>query len=224
MTPDLSRAVVFFDFDNTITSLDVLDDLLEKFTVDEKWKALEKKWQAGKIGTKECLEGQLRSVRISRGTLEKYLAKIAIDPFFAKLLQFLRGRKIPVVIVSDNFSWIIKKILKNKGITGVRVYSNHLRFAKDRLVPSFPHQDPACPRCAHCKKKHLREHEDKASVYIGVGLSDLCPAMEADWVFAKGTLAEALSKKRKTFVSFENLEEVYHHLAGSNGNGQSKKS
>ena len=36
---------VFFDFDNTITMSDVIDDMLERFSKDDGWKKLEEKWQ-----------------------------------------------------------------------------------------------------------------------------------------------------------------------------------
>lgn len=215
-----AKGSVFFDFDNTITTLDVLDDLLERFSINDQWRVLEEKWQTGAMGTKECLEGQLRSVRITPEALEKYVRTISIDPSFPRLLKFLQSRRVPVVIVSDNFSLIVKKILKNYGISGVRVYSNGIRFRGDRLVPSFPYQDPACPRCAHCKRRHLLEVKDKTRIYVGDGLSDVCPAEEADRVFAKASLAEYLKKKGKSFIPFENLKEVYQRLLEWKENGE----
>ena len=65
MSPEKKGTVVFFDFDNTLTSFDVLDALIERFSINEDWKALERAWQAGRIGSKECLEGQLRSIRVT---------------------------------------------------------------------------------------------------------------------------------------------------------------
>lgn len=208
----LSKGMVFIDFDNTITTIDVLDDILERFSIDDHWRTLEEKWQAGKMSTKECLEGQLRSVRITRKDMEQYLSTISIDPFFQRLLGFLRQRKVPVVIVSDNFSFMVTRILRNHRISGVRVYSNGIRLHKDQLIPSFPYQDASCPRCAHCKRRHLLKHGDKTLVYIGDGLSDVCAAEEADWVFAKGRLLDDLRRNRKPCIPFENLGGVYRYL------------
>ena len=36
-----NNLMVFFDFDNTITTIDVIDDMLERFSKDDEWKALE---------------------------------------------------------------------------------------------------------------------------------------------------------------------------------------
>ena len=68
----LSNCRVFFDFDNTMTTTDVLFDVIERFSINNHWKVLEKAWLEGQIGTKECLEGQLRNVRISK----KYIISI----------------------------------------------------------------------------------------------------------------------------------------------------
>ena len=51
--------VVFLDFDNTITSYDVFDNMLERFAKSQGWVALEKNWKEGRIGSRECLAGQM---------------------------------------------------------------------------------------------------------------------------------------------------------------------
>lgn len=209
----LSNAVVFFDFDNTVTTFDVLDDILVRFSVDEKWRKLEEEWQAGRLGSKDCLEGQLQSIRVTKETLSRYLAAVPIDRGFKKLLAFLKKRKIPTMIVSDNFSFMVREILRHNSITGIRVYTNHVRFKGDQLVPSFPYFDVTCPRCAHCKKTHLLTRSDKTLIYVGDGLSDVCPAEEADWVFAKGSLLETLRKNQKPCIPFGNLGDVYHKIS-----------
>ena len=51
--------IVFFDFDNTIANIDVVDDMLERFSGDDGWKELEERWQREEIGSRECLKGQV---------------------------------------------------------------------------------------------------------------------------------------------------------------------
>ena len=64
----LSNCRVFFDFDNTLTVTDVLMEIIKKFSVNDHWKALEKSWVNGEIGTKECLAGQLQGIRVTKET------------------------------------------------------------------------------------------------------------------------------------------------------------
>ncbi len=212
--PFLSQCRVFFDFDNTIATIDVLDEVIEKFSVDCEWMKYERLWKSGKIGSRECLENQLTSVRVSEKKLGQYLEKIKLDPYFGPLLRMFRKIGIQPVIVSDSFSFFIESILKNHGLDGIKIYSNWLKFADNRLIPSFPYFNPQfCRRCAHCKRQHLLKNgmENKFIIYIGDGLSDICPAYASDLVFAKGNLLSFLKKNRKLCVAFKSLKDIYHY-------------
>ena len=204
---------VFIDFDNTITPFDVLDDIVKCFSINKNWVALEKKWKNGKIGSQECLEGQLNLVRISKNALLKYLAKIKIDPCFYELLDVLKKNRINPVILSDNFSFIINHILKNNNIRGIKLYANKIRFSKERLIASFPHKNIACFRCAHCKTNNLLKNKSRDKIiYIGDGLSDICPSKYADIIFAKGTLLKNLKNTKKRCIAIKNLGNVSRYL------------
>lgn len=201
--------VVFLDFDNTITSLDVLDAVIGKFSIDQKWMVYEEAWKEGKIGSRQCLEAQLKSVRVTRADLVKYVKQIPLDPFTLKLFRTLRHRRIPFTIVSDSFTVIIRAILRHYGICHAKVFANEMKFKKDRLIPSFPYHSKDCRRrCAHCKRIHILKHKDKTTVYVGDGLSDVCPALESDIVFAKDTLASHLDAERKFHTVFRDLGDV----------------
>jgi 2,3-diketo-5-methylthio-1-phosphopentane phosphatase len=201
--------IVFFDFDNTITSLDVLDAIIGKFSIDQEWMIHEEAWKEGKIGSRQCLEAQLKSVRVTRADLAKYVKQIPLDPFALKLFRMLRQQRIPFMIVSDSFTVIIRTILRHHGIRHAQVFANELKFKKDRLLPSFPYHSKHCRRrCAHCKKIHVLEHKHRTTIYVGDGLSDVCPALEADIVFAKDSLASHLEAERKFHTPFCDLGDV----------------
>ena len=212
----LSNCVVFFDFDNTITLFDLLDDIIERFSVDTGWIALENSWRTGKISSRECLAGQLRSVRVSKKDLLQYLSQIKIDPHFYRIFAMLKREGIKPVILSDSFTFIIEAILKNNGVKGVKVYANSLRFHKGRLIPSFSYSNQRCLRCAHCKKKNLlkKDIRNKIIIYIGDGLSDVCPAEHADIVFAKGELLKHFRKKKKLCIAYNSLEDINNYFKG----------
>lgn len=212
----LSNCVVFFDFDNTITLFDLLDDIIKHFSVNKDWMALEDAWVQGKIGSRKCLEGQLKGVRITKRKLLQYLSCVRIDPVFHKVYALLRREGIKPVILSDNFTFIIQAILKNNGIKGAKVYANSLRFNKDRLIPSFPHANTRCFLCAHCKKKNLQKKgiRDRIIFYVGDGLTDVCPAECSDTVFAKGKLLDHFRKAKRLCVAFNTQEDIYNYFRG----------
>ncbi|MBF0485861.1 MAG: MtnX-like HAD-IB family phosphatase [Candidatus Omnitrophica bacterium] len=212
----LSQCRVFFDFDNTISKIDVLDDLIERFSIDRKWRLLEQEWQAGKIGSEECLHGQLRSVRVTRHELVDYLSEIDIDPYFHRILVLLKSAGVRPIVVSDSFNFLIETILKSNDVHGVKILANRLRIHEDRLTPVFPYRNQACLRCGNCKTSHLRNEDSfgKVLVYVGDGLSDCCASLQAHLVFAKDTLAGHLRDKEKKFIWFKNLRDVYDGLKG----------
>lgn len=211
---DPKKLVVFFDFDNTITTFDVLDDMLIRFSKDNGWERLEERWKSGEIGSRECLKGQMEGIRVTKGELDSYLSKIEIDPAFKKITKFLRAINIKPIILSDNFAYIISRILQNNDIKGLDVYSNRLSVAGGRLKSSFPFTNRSCGECAHCKQTTLRSNvgEGQISVYVGDGKSDVCASGEADIVFAKGYLKKYLTDKKRPCVPFDRLKEVYKYL------------
>ena len=211
----LCECKVFFDFDNTITFFDVLDDIIERFSVNRDWVAIEKDWKKGEINSRHCLEAQLKSVRVTKKDLLLYLSLVKIDPRFHKFIAILKKEGMKPVILSDNFTFIINYILKNNGISGVKVYANRLRFSGDRLIPSFPNTNKQCGLCAHCKRRTLKKDiRDKVVIYIGDGRSDICPAEYADLVFAKGTLLSHFRRTKRLCIGFYNIDDIYGYLKG----------
>ena len=210
----LSNCRVFLDFDNTMTTSDVLDDVIRRFSINEQWMVLQKAWEEDQIGTKECLEGQLRNVRITKSALYKFLKKVELDPHFHQLLALLVREGIKPVILSDNFTYVVELILEYHGIKDLKVYGNNLRFYRDHIIPSFPYDNPFCLTCAHCKKIHLTKDktENKVIVYVGDGRSDFCPARVSDIVFAKDKLLHFMTKEELPCISYKDLGDVHHYF------------
>jgi len=205
---------VFIDFDNTITCGDVLDGIIEKFAVDDRWRALEADWVAGRIGARACLQGQMGVLRASWPALVQHLDGIRLDPGFAALRDLLRRERVELTVVSDNFDLFVGHILRQRGLGDVAYRANHLEIAADRLLPSFPFGNPDCPDCAHCKKIHfLPPHRDARQViFIGDGRSDICPARNADIVFAKTGLLSYLQHEGIPCLAYDGLTGVVDAL------------
>jgi 2-hydroxy-3-keto-5-methylthiopentenyl-1-phosphate phosphatase len=214
---DPSKTVVFFDFDKTIATIDTFDDIILRYSINDRWKKIEEEWVAGAIGSRECLSRQLEGVRISKKDLAAYLKKVPLDPGFKELLGFLRKKKIKTLVTSDNFDFILKGIFKHNKIKGLRRYCNTLHFSGDRLIPSFPHRNKACGHCGHCKEKNLLANTgvDSIIIYIGDGRSDICPALQADFVFAKDSLLRYFKEAHLGCFTFQNLKEVHKRLKES---------
>jgi len=216
INPD--KCVVFFDFDNTIATCDVFDSLLPRFSRDDLWMKLEKQWEKGKIGSRDCLEGQIKGMSITKPMLDDYLSGIKLDPSFKKLIKFLSAKRVKSFILSDNFDYILKRILhQNHNIRNLKIYSNRMRLDRGKLIPDFPYRNKKCQVCAHCKTENLLANVQKDSIiiYIGDGRSDICPSQYADLVFAKDSLLRHFKERKLACFEYQNLKDVYGYFKRS---------
>ena len=71
--PEAGAAQVWLDFDGTLTRRDVLDDLIVRYARDESWKLIEERWQAGLIGSRQCLSEEFALLDVSHGELWAFI-------------------------------------------------------------------------------------------------------------------------------------------------------
>ena len=185
---------------------------LEAPATNEDWKVWEREWVEGRLAARECLRFQVENLRVSRETLFEHLLAVRIDRAFAGILRWARARQVEVFIVSDSFAPLITHILASNAIADVPVFANDLEFSGDRMVPSFPFHDPAFPRSANAKAKHLAPYADHTIIFTGDGRSDLDAALAADIVFAKDALANELATRGKRFHAFRTLKPLLPFL------------
>lgn len=206
--PPPAKWAVYFDFDNTLTAFDVLDAIIARYSENGDWKILEEAWRSGEIDTRTCLDGQIRGLRVSPSDLEGYLDSIELDPHFIPIVKLLAGQGIAPVILSDSFTYFIKYVLANHGLSHLAVFANEVIPSGDRWIPSFPFHGKGCPHCAHCKRQHLSQN-GKTNLFAGDGLSDFCGAEAADIVFAKATLLKHFKRNEWPCHEFEDLKPVH---------------
>jgi 2,3-diketo-5-methylthio-1-phosphopentane phosphatase len=217
------KPVLVFDFDNTLTPGDILDQVVERFSPNDDWKGWEREWVEGRLPARECLRLQVENLRVTREALFEYLLSVRVDPAFTSILAWARAHRVEVIIVSDSFLPLILHILANNAIRGVPVYANALDFSGDRLHPSFPFHDRAFPRSANAKARHLAPYRDCTIVYAGDGRSDLDAALVSDVVFAKDSLANELAARSVPFRPFATLEPMLAYLESLDGNWSQKE-
>ena len=104
------NAILFLDFDGTITRRDAVDVILEAYA-DPEWLRFELEWREGRLGSRDCLRAQMGLVRASRGQLDTLLDEIEIDEGLIPLLEMCAAHNIPAHIISDGFDYCIGRIL-----------------------------------------------------------------------------------------------------------------
>jgi 2,3-diketo-5-methylthio-1-phosphopentane phosphatase len=207
-------AIVFLDFDGTITMRDATDAILEAFA-DRAWLEIEAAWVAGRIGSRECLAAQMALVAARQEQVDHLLDTIAVEPGFASLLDMCHAERVPVHIISDGFDYCIARILKRpelrRRLTDAQIVSSSLDPDGMRWRAAFPHPATPCDHgCATCKPlamQRLNPH-GALTVFVGDGFSDRHAAKCADVVFAKDKLAAFCEEASIPYAPFDTLSTV----------------
>jgi 2,3-diketo-5-methylthio-1-phosphopentane phosphatase len=113
--------------------------------------------------------------------------------------------------VSDGLDFYIDAILKKNNLQDIEFFSNVTVFQDgNKLSIEFPRMNDLCEKCGTCKKDVLREQRSNYDriIYVGNGYSDVCPAKDADLVFAKDVLYETCRQDGTACVHYENFRDI----------------
>lgn len=189
----MSDWTLLCDFDGTISVEDTTDTLLERFGKPG-WEKLEDDWKSGRIGSRECMAGQVALLDMSRAELDTHLAERQIDAGFAAFVDHARSQGMPVEILSDGLDYAIHFILRHYGFDHLPVTANRLQAVGEREWRlEFPNANATCRAASgtcKCGSASRAQSPRKRVLMIGDGASDYCVAEAADFVFAKGKLID----------------------------------
>lgn len=185
---------VLCDFDGTIAQEDVTDSLLMRFGRPG-WDVLEVEWREGRIGSRECMAGQIALLDCSRDELDEHLAAMTIDPDFARFAQAVEASGAPLTIVSDGLDHAIRSMLRRHALGRLPVVASRLvQKAPRRWALEFPFAAPGCSsasgtcKCARAGAPHVESGTQV--LMVGDGASDFCVARRADLTYASKRLLD----------------------------------
>jgi 2-hydroxy-3-keto-5-methylthiopentenyl-1-phosphate phosphatase len=191
---------VVLDWDGTVTELDSLNMVLERFGDPDVYAEAEAALGRGSTlrqvmdwefsGLREPLEvvvaWMVENVRVRRGFVA-----------FARAFQ--------PVILSSSFVETIEPILAREGVR-VPVVANSVDARHDGWRIHW-RDDTACAHCSEaCKRGALPP--DGTVIFVGDGYSDRCAALAADRVFARDGLAGYLDERGVHYEPFEDFEQL----------------
>lgn len=212
------RTLVLCDFDGTICTVDMGNELLNRFT-GEGWSEIDRAYCAGEIGSRDAYS---RVVPILKGSKSQMLEFVResekLDPHFPEFYAYCRKREMEVKIVSDGLDFYIDAILRKYNLQDIEYFSNVVVFQNGNARSIlFPRMSIECEKCGTCKSGVLQEYRRSYDlvIYIGNGYSDVCPAKKADMVFAKDILYETCGRNGTACVLFENFYDIRAFLERS---------
>ena len=211
MSESKHKTLIISDFDGTISTTDVGYEVLDRFT-GEGWKEIDRAYCAGEIGSRDAYAKVASILEGTREEMVEYVLNHAsMDPYFEKFYLFCKEKEIDLKIVSDGLDFYIDVILKKYGLDDIEFFSNVVGFKNGTAFSiDFPNYNVKCERCGTCKSTLLKQYRSiyDRIVYVGDGYSDVCPAKDADVVFAKGILYEKCLENGRSCIRYENFRDI----------------
>jgi 2-hydroxy-3-keto-5-methylthiopentenyl-1-phosphate phosphatase len=200
---------VLCDFDGTITKVDTADAIFTRFAAPA-WHDIEALWEAGEIGSAECMRRQMELIDASLPELDDALDALEIDPAFPAFNQFCIAHNIELIVVSDGVDYFIRRILQRAGLR-LPIRANRLIHRGRRSFSlAHPHKVQDCASGAGtCKcARAAAEGVSYRTILIGDGRSDFCVAHEADVVFAKKSLLRYTQEQGIPALEYSTFADV----------------
>jgi 2,3-diketo-5-methylthio-1-phosphopentane phosphatase len=204
----LRNIKIFCDFDGTITSKDLGDEIFKIFGEFEPFHTQLINNEINIIEYWNCIVPTLKNTQESE--IEELALNSDIDAYFLKFLEMCKSNHYKLTIVSDGFSSYINPILKPYNSYNFKVFTNRINF-NDIPKPEFYGESESCEcLCASCKRNVVLNNtsDDDLIVFIGDGYSDFCAAEHSDIIFAKKNLAKYCSGKRIPFYNFSTFFDI----------------
>ncbi len=213
--PKPSRLRVFSDFDGTITTEDICNEIFRKFGNFELYYS---QLIQGKIHIKEYWQALFKTLPkgISIGKLQNFAQNVAeIDPFFYDFVTFCRESSIEFEILSDGFDFYIEGVLKKTNLETIIHHANSIKEVNGSILPLFIYASESCLCNAGSCKRNIalsRLHDDEAMVCIGDGYSDFCIVEYSDIIFAKQILSSYCRERHIPHYTFKNFSDIRYTL------------
>ena len=213
--------VFVFDFDGTITTHDIGEFLLAKYSFSDKWKEWDKKMFNGEVDFKVGYQEQYTLLKANLTDIQNAIKDIVPDSFVHTFFERAENAGIPVIIASDGFDVYIKPYLSTyfPELRNYKIYSNHAEQNDEgKWEITFPF---TCPKndthgCALCKIRIVVEEQLKGSyvIYIGDGISDFRPSLKSDQVYAKKdqNLEKFLKERNFPFQTYNDFNDIIQQL------------
>ncbi|CAX43923.1 conserved hypothetical protein [Candida dubliniensis CD36] len=230
MSTSLPPAIVFSDWDGTITLQDSNDYLTDNIGMgyDNRMiindKILEEK-QSFRDGFKEMLASINKPFD---ECIEILLQNVQLDPGFKDFYQYCQSKGIPIIVISSGMKPIIyallEKLIGQEAIKTIDIISNDVRVDGDNWEIVF--KDPESG-FGHDKAKSIKEYLTSHGYagdadtprptlfYNGDGVSDLSAAKETDLLFAKHgkDLIKYCVREKIPYTEFNDFQDILNKVS-----------
>lgn len=202
------------DYDGTIATIDVTDELVRATSSLEQWLELDLAYRRGEIGSRALLEAEARLLPRSAAQLPHIAPEH--DPAFAPFVRYARGQGIAIEVVSDGLGFFVGPAIASLELPEIPIVAAALDFGSQGPVIAFPNGHPTCRLCGTCKREPILRHQaaGRHVVFVGDGYSDRYAVSHADTVFAKGDLATICDGLGRPYEKWTTFSDIQAWLSG----------
>ncbi len=202
------------DFDGTLTHKDFYQMIIDAY-LGEEGKELYKAWRKSEYKDKDFLHKIYSSINRDEGEILEDILKIEWDKSADKVIQKIREAGGDFIILSAGTSYYIDILLKEKGLSNIKVYSNpgeykdrgiHLKIDKNNPYYSEVYGIDKGKVVADLKRKYSYVY------YAGDSAPDIPPCKLADICFAKGKLQGMLQEEGVNFIPMSDYSDIEKSL------------
>ena len=203
---------VLVDFDGTITTVDIGDQVVIKFA-EPGWGNALLKFKSGEIDVRELWSYEIGLLRKNR-ELEAvtYCVNSAeIRQGFGEFVEYCYAREIKIEVVSSGMNFYVDSILEANGFAELPRARPIVQYdRRGRGVMVMPDGIRDCSMTALCKCDRIWKlrREGHRVIFIGDGVSDQCAVSQADIVIATGSLLDICIDQNIAHIPFESFDEV----------------
>jgi 2-hydroxy-3-keto-5-methylthiopentenyl-1-phosphate phosphatase len=206
-------AILFLDFDGTITTEDTLDGCMRRYIDPEFYQEKAEEMLAGKLTLADVVHLGFSNIPSEKlPDLLEYVRSISIRPGFAELLDAMSECGIPVVIISGGLQPYVEEKLKPYQDKLLAVHSVGLDLSGQfmRLVSDYEGNGEIVQ-----KTLIMAQYDYRHGICVGDSYTDINMAKNAQTVFARDKLADILGKLGKPFIPWKDFYEVRDSILSS---------
>ena len=204
-----SRAVVFSDFDGTITQEETFSLLMKTFA-PEASALMIPRLLSGEITLREGVPAVVETIPSSRfPDMLEFMKKAKLRPGFESFLEKLAKRSIPFIVLSGSLEPLVMATLAPFQSLIHRVVAAAVDSQGPFLHVSSPH---ARHDELVYKPGILSEYPGSKKIVIGDSVTDYSMARAGDIVFARSLLAQDLVKSAIPYHKFETFFDISNNI------------
>ncbi len=204
-------AVVFCDFDGTITVEDVIVAVWKRFGRPG-WRETMEAILARRLSLKEGVArvfGDIPSAE-RQDIIDYTKGVVRFRDGFREFLVFCKEQRIDFVVASGGIDFFVAPIMAPFAPYITRMYTIPADFSGETIRLRRPY---GCETCGLCKAEVMAEFPNTYRILIGDSLTDFHGAEHADLVFARDRLKAHLEWVGRPFEPFETFFDVQRIMA-----------